>query len=146
MELPRTASRPGLCGRMNPDTASPRAVGGLNDAWRAGSVAESPDMAIKPHCVVCGFESDAAGSVEFADYRRGWEAPTGPHGSAIIGWSNDLGVTAPPGVALFCERHLPRARRLRRLSAAEAVQQLSTQGAAGSGRWSRLRSRLRLRR
>jgi hypothetical protein len=103
-------------------------------------------MAIKPHCVVCGFESDAAGSVEFADYPPGWRAPTGPNGAPIIGWSNDLGVTQPPGVGSFCDRHLPRARRLRRLTAAEAVRQLADQDAAGIGRWSRLRSRLRLRR
>jgi hypothetical protein len=97
-------------------------------------VAKLPGMAIKPHCVVCGFESHAAGSVEFADYRPGWGQPTDPNGSPIIGWSNELGVTAPPGVALFCERHLSRARRLRCLSAAEAVRQLWNQDAAREAR------------
>lgn len=53
-------------------------------------------MAIKPHCVVCGFDSDAAGAVQFADYDSNWRPP-------YVGWSNSLGVTAPPGVRLFCQ-------------------------------------------
>ncbi len=75
-------------------------------------------MAIKPHCVVCGYDSDAAGSVYFADYSQNWTAPL------VVGWSNELGVTAPPGVGLFCERHLARAERLRHLESGEAVRRL----------------------
>jgi hypothetical protein len=98
-------------------------------------------VAIKPHCVVCGFDSDAAGGVEFADYSPGWREPMASDGSPIIGWSNELGVTAPPGVGLFCERHLRPARRLRRLPAKEAVRRLSAPE-TGGGLWSRLRARL----
>jgi hypothetical protein len=100
-------------------------------------------MAIKPHCVVCGFDSDAAGSVQFADYHPGWQAPTGRDGAPIIGWSNQLGVTAPPGVGLFCERHLRPARRLRRLPSAEAVGLLQ---AGSRGWWAGLRGRFTRRR
>ena len=91
-----------------------------------------------PHCVVCGFSSGVpvAGSVEFADYSAGWQEPTNAQGQLIIGWSNELGVTAPPGVGLFCERHLRQARRLRRLPAQEAVARMQ----AGGG-WLRCRCR-----
>jgi hypothetical protein len=75
-------------------------------------------MAIKPHCVVCGFDGEAAGSVKFADYDPNWLPPT------YVGWSNALGVTAPPGVGLFCRDHLKQARRLRRLPAEEAVERM----------------------
>jgi hypothetical protein len=96
-------------------------------------------MAIQPHCVTC-WEVHVAGSVEFADYRAGWREPTGVGGVPIVGWSNELGVTAPPGVGLFCKRHLRRARKLRHLPAAEAVRRLSADEAAGGRPWSRLRS------
>jgi hypothetical protein len=76
-------------------------------------------MAIKPHCVVCGFDSDAAGSVDFADYNPNWLPPP------TVGWSNQLGVTAPPGVGLFCKRHLKDARRLRRFPAEKAVEMMT---------------------
>jgi hypothetical protein len=84
-------------------------------------------MAIMPHCVVCGFYSDAevAGSVQFADYQRGWQAPTSSDGFPLVGWSNSLGVTAPEGVGLFCRDHLKAAKKLRRLPAEEAVARLS---------------------
>ena len=80
-------------------------------------------MAIMPHCVVCPFGPDppVAGFVEFADYCAGWREPTSSTGAPVIGWSNDLGVTAPPGVGLFCEQHLRQAKRLRHLTSTEAV-------------------------
>jgi hypothetical protein len=89
-------------------------------------------MAIKPHCVVCGFHSDAAGSVRFADYSEDWTEP------AFVGWSNELGVTAPPGVGLFCQRHLKQARRLRRLESWEAVRRLAAPSAPHARLWHRL--------
>lgn len=100
-------------------------------------------MAIKPHCVVCGYESDAAGSVEFGDYEPGWLPPRRHDGAQIVGWSNELGVTAPTGVGLFCERHLRSARRLRKLQSAEAVRRLEAKDARTDGLWSRLLSRLK---
>jgi hypothetical protein len=99
-------------------------------------------MAIQPHCVAC-WDVDVAGSVEFADHVPSWRQPTGPEGVPIVGWSNELGVTAPPGIGLFCKRHLRQARRLRHLPAAEAVRQLSQDDAAGGGLWSRLRARVK---
>jgi hypothetical protein len=98
-------------------------------------------MAIKPHCVVCGYESDAAGSIAFADYDPRWLPPTRHDGAQILGWSNELGVTAPIGVGLFCERHLRSARRLRRLQSAEALRRLEAKDAITGGLWSRLLSR-----
>ena len=97
-------------------------------------------MAIMPHCVVCGFSGgpNVAGSVEFADYVKGWQGPRSSDGAPIIGWSNSLGVTAPPGVGLFCRDHLKRAEKLRRLPAAEAVELLRT--GADLGPLARLRS------
>ncbi len=88
-------------------------------------------MAIKPHCVVCGFDSDAAGSVYCADYPENWTEPP------VLGWSNELGVTAPPGVGLFCERHLAQAERLRHLESREAVRRLEAadQPRRGLPRW-----------
>jgi hypothetical protein len=96
------------------------AVGAIRErSARRGSAeprnAIIPRVAIKPHCVVCGFDSDAAGSVVFADYDPAWVEPTNP------GWSNEFGVTAPPGVVLFCERHLAEAQGLRHLPARAAV-------------------------
>jgi len=84
-------------------------------------------MAIMPHCVVCGFNSGAevAGSVAFADAYPGWQPPT-INGNPVVGWSNSLGVTAPDGVGLFCQDHLKRAKRLRRLPSAEAVALMET--------------------
>lgn len=81
-------------------------------------------MAIMPHCVVCGFERgyQQVQEVTFADYAPDWAHPRGASGSPIVGWSNELGVTAPPGMGLFCPAHLRRARRLRHLSSAAAVQ------------------------
>ena len=61
---------------------------------------------------------NVAGSVVFADYVDGWQEPP------TVGWSNSLGVTAPPGVGLFCRDHLRRAKRLRRLPSAEAVERM----------------------
>lgn len=84
-------------------------------------------MAIKPHCVVCGFDSDAVGAVEFADYDPNWQPPP------YVGWSNSLGVTAAPGVGLFCQYHLKHARRLRRLPAEEAVRKMGPLGARRVG-------------
>jgi len=97
-------------------------------------------MAIKPHCVVCGFDSDAAGAVEFADYSAGWREATAPDGAPIVGWSNELGVTAPPGVGLFCGRHLGPAHRLRHLPSQEAVRRLRAGEVPGGGPWSRVRA------
>jgi hypothetical protein len=85
-------------------------------------------MAIMPHCVVCGFSSGStvAGSVEFADYNPGWQPPTNADGFQVLGWCNELGVTAPDGVGLFCHEHLKRARRLRRQPAIQAVQTMAS--------------------
>lgn len=87
-----------------------------------------------PHCVVCGFSSGVPveGSVEFADYHAGWRDPVNAQGQMVIGWSNELGVTAPAGVGLFCRRHLRQARRLRRLSAREAVARMEAGGRFGA--------------
>ncbi len=81
-----------------------------------------------PHCVVCGYSgaAEVAGSVEFADYIPSWRPPCNADGTQIVGWSNSLGVTAPDGVGLFCRQHLARAKKLRQLPAAEAVQAIST--------------------
>jgi len=97
-----------------------------------------------PHCVVCGFDSGAtvAGDVEFADYSDGWRPPTHPNGSPLVGWSNDLGVTAPDGVGLFCARHLKQARRLRHLTAQQAVERLRDQPDIGRSRFARAKARL----
>jgi hypothetical protein len=65
-------------------------------------------MAIQPHCVAC-WDVDVAGSVEFDGHRPGWRWQTAADGVPIVGWSNELGVTAPPGVGLFCKCHLRRA-------------------------------------
>ena len=65
--------------------------------------------------------SDAAGSVDFADYDPEWLEPE------ELGWTNQLGVTLPPGVGLFCERHLDRARALTHLPALTAVVLLANQ-------------------
>jgi hypothetical protein len=77
-------------------------------------------MAIKGHCVVCGYHrSDGpVMSVEFADYNPYWEPPP------FVGWSNELGVTEPPGVGLFCPAHFKRAKELIGLPSAEAVDRL----------------------
>ena len=85
-------------------------------------------MAIRPHCVVCGFNSGAevVGSVEFADCIAGWQPPS-INGSPVIGWSNSLGVTAAEGVGLFCRDHLKRAKKLRRFTSAEAVELMRTE-------------------
>jgi hypothetical protein len=74
-------------------------------------------VAIMPHCVACGFDKGFQDihEVAFANYAPGWIAPT------TLGWSNELGVTAPPGVGLFCDAHLARARRLRHLPSVDAV-------------------------
>jgi hypothetical protein len=92
-------------------------------------------MAIMPHCVICGFYSGAvvAGSVQFADYSPSWQPP------AFIGWSNSLGVTAPEGVGLFCHDHLKRAKKLRRLPSAEAVERLRAGAEIRRGRIAWLR-------
>ncbi len=73
-------------------------------------------MAIKPHCVVCG--RDPVGSVRFADYRGEYRNPE------PVGWCNELGVTAPEGVGLFCRRHLLPARLLARRSSKDAMRLL----------------------
>jgi hypothetical protein len=84
-------------------------------------------VAIMPHCVVCRFDSGAkvVGSVTFADHQPGWQEPTTPNGEQVIGWSNSLGVTAPPGVGLFCRKHRWRAWLLRWLPAETAVKLLA---------------------
>jgi hypothetical protein len=84
-------------------------------------------MAIMPHCVVCGFHK-VAGDVRFANYTPGWTPPTDAQGYQIIGWSNELGVTAPDGVGLFCRKHLKRAKRLRRRPSQEAVERMQSGG------------------
>jgi hypothetical protein len=81
-------------------------------------------MAIQPHCVVCGSASLPIDGVEFADFSPSWGEPRHADGTLIVGWSNELGVTAPPGVGLFCARHIRPARRLKRLTAAEAANRL----------------------
>ncbi|OBK45273.1 hypothetical protein A5655_00480 [Mycobacterium sp. 1081908.1] len=58
----------------------------------------------------------------FADYAPDWSDPRAANGSPIVGWSNELGVTAPPGMGLFCRAHLRQARRLRHLSSVAAVE------------------------
>lgn len=102
-------------------------------------------MAIMPHCVVCGFERgyQQVEEVTFADYAADWPHPRSADGSLIVGWSNSLGITAPPGVGLFCHAHLKRARRLRHLTSAVAVEMMC---ADTDGGFSGLLRRLRLRR
>jgi hypothetical protein len=85
-------------------------------------------MAIQPHCVVCGSCSLPLDDVEFADFSRVWGPPIGADGSLIVGWSNELGVTAPPGVGLFCARHVGPARRLKHLTAVGAANRLQEHG------------------
>jgi hypothetical protein len=101
-------------------------------------------MAIMPHCVVCGYSTgtDVAGSVEFADYHPSWRPPFNSEGYPLLGWSNSLGVTAPDGVGLFCREHLPLAKKLRRLRADEAVARLRA-GGHPAGILARLRNLLR---
>ncbi len=88
-------------------------------------------MAIMPHCVVCGFYSgsEVAGSVKFADYHPAWQPPRAHDGTEVLGWCNSLGVTAAEGIGLFCRTHLARARRLRKLSSADAVARLRDEDA-----------------
>jgi hypothetical protein len=81
-------------------------------------------MALKPHCVICGYDSDSAGTVRFADYSENWTEPAGPSGQPFLGWANNLGVTEPPGIGEFCERHLTQAEQLRHLESQEAVRRL----------------------
>jgi hypothetical protein len=102
-------------------------------------------MAIMPHCVVCGFSSGApvVGSVEFADYTPSWQPPRTADGGLVIGWSNSLGVTAPEGVGLFCRDHLKRAKKLRRLPATDAVEQIRTGADRTRGPVARLRHLIR---
>ena len=92
-------------------------------------------MAIMPHCVVCGFDSDyqPVEEVTFADYLPGWQDPRRADGSLILGWSNSLGITAPPGMGLFCRAHLRRARRLRHLHSNDAVELMCRDGDRGIG-------------
>lgn len=77
-------------------------------------------MAIKAHCVVCGYDSDI-GEVQFAGHDPG---PDGERSVSVIGWSNSLGVTAPEGVGQFCPFHFEQAHIRRALPAAEAVGEL----------------------
>ena len=83
-------------------------------------------MAIMPHCAVCGFERgyQQVEEVTFADYEADWPHPRSANGSPIVGWSNSLGITAPPGIGLFCSAHVTRARRLRHLPSAAAVEMM----------------------
>jgi hypothetical protein len=49
-----------------------------------------------PQCVVCDFgPADWLGEVQFADYTTEWRLPTSWDGHPIIGWSSELGITAP---------------------------------------------------
>jgi hypothetical protein len=109
------------------------------------SAAEGSDVAIMPHCVVCGFDSGAevAGSVEFADYSPDWRPPTNADGYQVLGWSNAMGVTAPDGVGLFCQQHLARAKRLRHLTSGAAVDRLSADVGPVRGLLARLRDLFR---
>lgn len=102
-------------------------------------------MAIMPHCVVCEFESgyQYVEEVTFADYAADWPHPRSADGSLIVGWSNSLGITAPPGMGLFCRAHLTRARRLRHLNSAAAVEMMRANADRGLRR---LLRRLRLQR
>lgn len=80
-------------------------------------------MAIKPHCVICGFDSWPAGSVEFADYRVLYSFPAAvPPGSRTA-----------EGVESFCGKHLKRAEKLRHLPAAEAIEQIRAGADLGRG-------------
>jgi hypothetical protein len=99
-------------------------------------------MAIMPHCVACDFPSGAPveGEVEFADYDPSWTPPQDPYGNPIPGSSNSLGVTAPPGVGLFCAVHLPEAQRLAHLPAAEALKRMEARRPGESGPMRRLRN------
>ena len=102
-------------------------------------------MAIMLHCVVCGFERgyQQVEEVTFADYAPQWPYPRSADGSPIVGWSNSLGITAPPGAGLFCREHFRRARRLRHLTSTATVEMMR----AGTDRgFSGLLRRLRLRR
>jgi hypothetical protein len=85
-------------------------------------------MAVKPHCVVCGFYagSNVAGTVWFADYRP---APVGDHPPGP-------GMT-DHGVADFCRRHLKGAQALRHLPIADAVARLQSGGDRGLRSWVR---------
>jgi hypothetical protein len=99
-------------------------------------------VAIMPHCVVCGFERgyQQVEEVTFADYAADWPHPRSANGSPIIGWSNSLGITAPPGMGLFCRAHLRRARRLRRVTSAAAIEMMCADADRGfSGLLRRLR-------
>jgi hypothetical protein len=92
-------------------------------------------VAIMPHCVVCGFERgyQQVDEVTFADYAPDWPHPRSADGSLIIGWSNSLGITAQPGVGLFCRAHLKRARRLRHLTSTAAVEMMCAGTDGGFG-------------
>jgi len=58
-------------------------------------------VAIKPHCVVCGFSSDAAGSVEFSDTVRSWRPPTASDGDEILGRNRDFGGASVGSTAVY---------------------------------------------
>ena len=75
-------------------------------------------MAIKAHCVVCGYDSEI-GELQFSDYHPELDCEPSP-----LGWSNSLGVTAPEGAGQFCPFHLEQAHKLREFPAAEAVDRL----------------------
>jgi hypothetical protein len=90
---------------------------------------------------VCG--DDPAGAVVFSDFSPDWREPVNGEGVPIVGWANQLGVTAPPGVGLFCKRHLSAARRLRRLTALEAVGRLERRRVFIRARWPPLTLRRR---
>ncbi|MEE3065257.1 MAG: hypothetical protein VYA67_15095 [Actinomycetota bacterium] len=99
-------------------------------------------MAIMPHCVVCGFERgyQEVQEVTFADYAPDWPHPRSADGSPIVGWSNELGITAAPGTGLFCRVHFTRARRLRHLTSTTAVEMMCAGADRGpSGLLRRLR-------
>jgi len=81
-------------------------------------------MVARPRCAVCtarGIDRWPVGAVQFADYEPDWQAPE----ELVFG-------PIHPGYAVFCEQHLDGAERLRGLSKAEAIAQLST---ADSGGW-----------
>jgi hypothetical protein len=86
-------------------------------------------MAIMPHCVACGFDKgyQETRPVEFANHPPGAGEPVDEHGNGILGWSNELGVTAPPGVGLFCDRHYRRATQFRHLPSTDAIQILAAE-------------------
>src|SRR5579872_7431643 len=105
-------------------------------------------MAVKPVCVICGAEprEHATAYVAFADYLRHRPRPEPACGEPAggVGATNELGVAAPPGVGVFCARHRRAARRLRAMSASEAVGVLRAKRDRRRAMWAKLETKLQL--